>query len=168
MILAKEPMWEGSWRAGVASLATLPHPVTAVWAWGGGTARGAVTAALKFPVGVVEAVHHTHTDTHRICVSGIPRTAVPMEWPDFKLYLPQVFPGKSYINNELNECSLCFLVFPRNGKAAPASHEEEEIFMTGQFQKSLAELDADLEGKHRPSCLDVSAGARHPEGCQGC
>lgn len=33
----------------------------------------------------------------------------------------------------------------RNGKAAPASHEEEEIFMTGQFQKSLAELDADLE-----------------------
>ena len=53
-------MWEGSWRAGVASLATLPHPVTAMWAWGGGTARGAVTAALKFPVGVVEAVHHTH------------------------------------------------------------------------------------------------------------
>ena len=89
---------------------TLPHPVTAVWAWGGGTARGAVTAALKFPVGVVEAVHHTHacpytqhihtthTDTHRICVSGIPRTAVPMEWPDFKLYLPQVFPGKSQLH----------------------------------------------------------------------
>lgn len=110
MILAKEPMWEGSWCAGVASLATLPHPVTAVWAWGGGTARGVVTAALKFPVGVVKAVHHTHacpytqhihtthTDTHRICVSGIPRTAVPMEWPDFKLYLPQVFPGKSQLH----------------------------------------------------------------------
>lgn len=40
--------------------------------------------------------------------------------------------------------------------------------MTGQFQKSLAELDADLEGKHRPSCLVVSAWARHPEGCEGC
>lgn len=36
--------------------------------------------------------------------------------------------------------------------------------MTGQFQKTLAELDEDLEGKHRPSCLDVSARARHPEG----
>ena len=58
-----------------------------------------------------------------------------------------------------NSC-LFFLVFPRNGKAAPASHEDEEIFMTGQFQKTLAELDEDLEGKHRPSCLDVSAGAR--------
>nr|XP_025146562.1 protein cordon-bleu isoform X1 [Bubalus bubalis] len=33
----------------------------------------------------------------------------------------------------------------RNGKAAPASHEDEEIFMTGQFQKTLAELDEDLE-----------------------
>ncbi|XP_070643514.1 protein cordon-bleu isoform X2 [Bos indicus] len=33
----------------------------------------------------------------------------------------------------------------RNRKAAPASHEDEEIFMTGQFQKTLAELDEDLE-----------------------
>ncbi|ELR45610.1 Protein cordon-bleu, partial [Bos mutus] len=36
-------------------------------------------------------------------------------------------------------------VFMLNGKAAPASHEDEEIFMTGQFQKTLAELDEDLE-----------------------
>lgn len=182
MILAKEPMWEGSWRAGVASLATLPHPVTAVWAWGGGTARGAVTAALKFPVGVVEAVHHTHacpytqhihtthTQTHTASVSQAFQgqqclwNGLTLSCTCLRYFQERV----SYINNELNECSLCFLVFPRNGKAAPASHEEEEIFMTGQFQKSLAELDADLEGKHRPSCLDVSAGARHPEGCQGC
>ena len=75
-----------------------------MWAWGGGTAGGVVTAALKFTVGVVVAVHHTHThihthtDTHRICVSGVPRTAVPMEWPDVKLYLPQVFPEKSQLH----------------------------------------------------------------------
>lgn len=81
-----------------------PTPVTAMWAWGGGTAGGVVTAALKFTVGVVVAVHHTHThihthtDTHRICVSGVPRTAVPMEWPDVKLYLPQVFPEKSQLH----------------------------------------------------------------------
>uniref|UniRef100_A0A8C0DKT9 Cordon-bleu WH2 repeat protein n=1 Tax=Balaenoptera musculus TaxID=9771 RepID=A0A8C0DKT9_BALMU len=34
---------------------------------------------------------------------------------------------------------------PRNGKVAPASHEDEDLFMTGQFQKTLAELDEELE-----------------------
>ena len=98
-------------------LPTLPHPVTAVWAWGGGAAGGAVTtvtADLRFTVGVVVAMHHTHThirihtaythhthtDTHPICVSGVPRTAVPMEQPDFdyKLYLPQIFPEKNQLH----------------------------------------------------------------------
>ncbi|XP_061054290.1 protein cordon-bleu isoform X2 [Eubalaena glacialis] len=34
---------------------------------------------------------------------------------------------------------------PRNGKVAPASREDEDLFMTGQFQKTLAELDEELE-----------------------
>nr|XP_030727180.1 protein cordon-bleu isoform X7 [Globicephala melas] len=33
----------------------------------------------------------------------------------------------------------------RSGRVAPASHEDEDLFMTGQFQKTLAELDEDLE-----------------------
>ncbi|KAJ8778765.1 hypothetical protein J1605_013442 [Eschrichtius robustus] len=37
------------------------------------------------------------------------------------------------------------MVFPRNGKVAPASREDEDLFMTGQFQKTLAELDEELE-----------------------
>lgn len=83
-----------------------------MWAWGGGTAGGAVTtvtADLKFTIGVVVAMHHTHTyaythhthtDTHPICVSGVPRTAVLMEWPDFdyKLCLPQIVPEKNQLH----------------------------------------------------------------------
>ncbi|XP_057405856.1 protein cordon-bleu isoform X6 [Balaenoptera acutorostrata] len=34
---------------------------------------------------------------------------------------------------------------PRNGKVAPASREDEDLFMSGQFQKTLAELDEELE-----------------------
>lgn len=168
-----------------SSLPTLPDPVTAVWAWGGGTAGGAVTtvaADLKFTVGVVVAMHHTHTPmhthsiytphTHRhtphLCLRH-PKDAQQCLWNGLTLTINctclRYFQKRvSYIDNELNECSLFLLVFPRNKKAAPASHEDEEIFMTGQFQKTLAELDEDLEGKHRPSCLDVSARARHPEG----
>lgn len=152
-----------------------PTPVTAMWAWGGGTAGGVVTAALKITVGVVVAVHHTHThihttQTHTASVSQAFQgqqclwNGLTLSCTCLRYFQKRV----SYINNELNECSLFFLVFPRNGKAAPASHEDEKIFMTGQFQKTLAELDEDLEGKHRPSCLDVSTGARLPEGCQGC
>lgn len=152
-----------------------PTPVTAMWAWGGGTAGGVVTAALKITVGVVVAVHHTHThihttQTHTASVSQAFQgqqclwNGLTLSCTCLRYFQKRV----SYINNELNECSLFFLVFPRNGKAAPASHEDEKIFMTGQFQKTLAELDEDLEGKHRPSCLDVSARARLPEGCQGC
>ncbi|XP_033258177.2 protein cordon-bleu isoform X8 [Orcinus orca] len=33
----------------------------------------------------------------------------------------------------------------RSGRVAPASHEDEDLFMTGQFQKTLAELDEELE-----------------------
>ncbi|XP_066899039.1 protein cordon-bleu isoform X4 [Kogia breviceps] len=33
---------------------------------------------------------------------------------------------------------------PRNGRVAPASREDEDLFMTGQFQKTLAELDEEL------------------------
>ncbi|XP_061054294.1 protein cordon-bleu isoform X6 [Eubalaena glacialis] len=33
----------------------------------------------------------------------------------------------------------------QNGKVAPASREDEDLFMTGQFQKTLAELDEELE-----------------------
>ncbi|XP_065794946.1 protein cordon-bleu isoform X3 [Muntiacus reevesi] len=46
---------------------------------------------------------------------------------------------------------------PRNGKAAPASHEDEEIFMTGQFQKTLAELDEDLEEMEESYEADTSS-----------
>ncbi|KAF4019893.1 hypothetical protein G4228_011681, partial [Cervus hanglu yarkandensis] len=45
----------------------------------------------------------------------------------------------------------------RNGKAAPASHEDEEIFMTGQFQKTLAELDEDLEEMEESYEADTSS-----------
>ncbi|XP_055276322.1 protein cordon-bleu isoform X3 [Moschus berezovskii] len=44
----------------------------------------------------------------------------------------------------------------RNGKAGPASHEDEEIFMTGQFQKTLAELDTDLEEMEESYEADTS------------
>ncbi|XP_022448893.1 protein cordon-bleu isoform X7 [Delphinapterus leucas] len=33
----------------------------------------------------------------------------------------------------------------RSGRVAPALHEDEDLFMTGQFQKTLAELDEELE-----------------------
>ena len=178
----KNPRGKAHGVQGLLPCPPSPTPVTAVWAWGGGTAGGVVTAALRFTVGVAVAVYHTrthihthsiytpHTQTHTASVSqafqgqqclcnGLTLSCICLRYFQKRV---------SYINNELNECSLFFLVFPRNGKAAPASHEDEEIFMTGQFQKTLAELDEDLEGKHRPSCLDVSAGARLPEGCQGC
>ncbi|XP_043728583.1 protein cordon-bleu isoform X3 [Cervus elaphus] len=45
----------------------------------------------------------------------------------------------------------------RNGKAAPASHGDEEIFMTGQFQKTLAELDEDLEEMEESYEADTSS-----------
>lgn len=40
------------------------------------------------------------------------------------------------------------LVFPRTEKAATASNDEEDLLITGQFHKTLAELDEDLEGKN--------------------
>ena len=43
-----------------------PTPVTAVWAWGGGTAGGVVTAALKFTVGVAVAVYHMEKENRRL------------------------------------------------------------------------------------------------------
>ena len=104
-------------------------------------------------------IHTTHTQTHTPSVSQVSQGQQCL-WNGLTLTINcaclRYFQKRiRYINNELNECSLFLLVFPRNGKAAPASHEDEEIFMTGQFQKTLAELDEDLEGKHRPSCLDV-------------
>ncbi|XP_060013491.1 protein cordon-bleu isoform X5 [Lagenorhynchus albirostris] len=33
----------------------------------------------------------------------------------------------------------------QSGRVAPPSHEDEDLFMTGQFQKTLAELDEELE-----------------------
>lgn len=174
-IWAKEPTWEGSRGAGVASLPTLPDSSHCHVGVGRGHGRrgGHCCPEVHCWSGRCCAPHtHTYPHAHR----HTPHLSQAFQgqqclWNGLTLSCTclRYFQKRvSYINNELNECSLFFLVFPRNRKAAPASHEDEEIFMTGQFQKTLAELDEDLEGKHRPSCLDVSTGARLPEGCQGC
>lgn len=41
-------------------------------------------------------------------------------------------------------------VFPRNGEAAPASDEGEDLFTAARFQESLAEPDGELEGEPWP------------------
>lgn len=44
------------------------------------------------------------------------------------------------------------LVFPRTEKAVTASNDEEDLLIAGEFHKTLAELDEDLEGKNHLIC----------------
>lgn len=54
------------------------------------------------------------------------------------------------------------LVFPRTEKATAAANDDRDLFITGQFQQTLAELDGDLEGKSYPPTLG------HPTVWQRC
>ena len=52
------------------------------------------------------------------------------------------------------------LVFPRPEEAATACRGDEDLFITGQFQKTLEELDGDLEGESSPCFAIASCAGR--------
>lgn len=65
------------------------------------------------------------------------------------------------------------LVFPRTEKAAAAASDDRDLFVTGQFQRTLAELDGDLDGKNdpptrgRPAVWQRRAVCNDPTWCAG-
>lgn len=128
--------------------------------WGGGRqVQGQELLSLSLPP-LPSVVATARTRTHPLSVSQqLPGRQSPVDTElrelGRTLCLPQIVPEKSKaVMREINALPFS-LVFPRPEEAATACRGDEDLFITGQFQKTLEELDGDLEGESSP-CFAIA------------